>query len=192
MIIACDIDGVFANFEDAFRDLARSIFGDRPVADYKPSDWNWSDSGLTPEEISIAWERLKATDDFWLRLQSYHDVAPYLVKRAYNEAVLLFPTSRVPSAGLPITQQSSRWLANAFGIDFPTVFVTSNKGPLAAALKYDYFIDDRDKNVIDVKDASPSTKVYLLDKPYNQSVTRPDIIRVKTVNEFLRRALAGV
>jgi hypothetical protein len=60
------------------------------------------------------------------------------------------------------------------------------KGPLAAALKYDYFIDDRPKNCLDIQKAVPTCKVYLKNSSHNLSfdAEAAGLTRVRDFDEF--------
>jgi uncharacterized HAD superfamily protein len=72
-------------------------------------------------------------------------------------------------------------------LDSVTVLISSEKGLCARALNLDYYIDDKWENCVDVGMES-NTKVYLLDRPWNQS--EYNVIggfvdyRVNTVGEF--------
>ena len=84
---------------------------------------------------------------------------------------------------------------HVFGITFPTVIVSNEKGPLANALKYDYFVDDRPKNVYEVKSARPECKVFLADSSHNQDSETTlkcaslQIERIAGFNEFAKLVL---
>jgi hypothetical protein len=66
------------------------------------------------------------------------------------------------------------------------------KGPMALALKYDYFIDDRPKNCEDIKRALPDCKVFLRDSSHNRSWKEPiNIQRIAGFNEFAEIVLGG-
>jgi hypothetical protein len=66
------------------------------------------------------------------------------------------------------------------------------KGPMARALKYDFFIDDRPRNCEDIKKALPDCKVFLKDSSHNRSWLCIDgIQRIGGFNEFAEIVLGG-
>ena len=182
--IGLDVDDVLADFQGAFVTLARTMY-DKPAPDYKPTDWAWSTSGLSQEEISGVWEQIKRTRNFWENLRVVDGAGcNALLKLASHR--LFFITARVPTAGHHEEDQTAMFLRNNFNLDFPTVVVTADKGPIAAALQLDYYIDDRPVNCVQVYVAgSPRCKVFLKDASHNQGVCLPRIPRVKDLNEFV-------
>jgi hypothetical protein len=195
MRVGIDIDDCLANFTGRFAELARDKFG-RPPAGTKPSDWNWSNFGLSPDQIKDIWADIKSTYNFWMTLDREEGVADNLIRRLDCYHTVFFPTARDSTKGLSVTKQSARWLADNYGIWFPTVFVSSDKEALATALQYDYFIDDRPKNCVAVKLALPDCKVYLKNSSHNENWTGHSLLfepipRLPSVNEFCDLILGG-
>lgn len=184
--IAFDLDDVLCNFIKEFVRMSNAKMG-RPPLDIIPVDWEWSNCGWSKEEIADLWKDIANTENFWMTLEPMPGInwraLLYLEKR-HN---LVFPTARALSKGYPVGLQSADWLSKQFGLCYPAVFVSSSKGELAKVLKYDYFIDDRPKNVIDVKLAVPTCKVFLQDSGHNQAFQEKTygIVRVKHVNDFM-------
>ena len=188
--IGLDVDDVLADFQGAFVRLARTMY-DKPAPDYKPTDWAWSTSGLSQEEINGVWEQIKRTRNFWENLRRSEGAGcNTLLKLASHR--LFFITARVPTAGHHEEDQTAMFLRNNFNLDFPTVVVTADKGPIAAVLQLDYYIDDRPKNCLEVQRcteewlAGRPCKVFLKDASHNQGVFIDGIQRVKDLNEFVR------
>lgn len=190
VIVGCDLDDVLVAFMPAFIDMARKA-GFGPDDDRKPIDWDWSNMGWTREQQDTLWQQLADTKDFWVHaVKPMPQVDSDLVNLLYESTVMYFPTARARAVGGDVAIQSARWLRWNFGILYPTVIVSNEKGPLAAVLKYDYFLDDRPKNCFEVKRARPECQVFLCESSHNQDYeTRRecemlDIPRIAGFNEF--------
>lgn len=199
-IVGMDLDDVLADFIKTFMGIAQRRFGvDSTVL---PHTWDWdgvqyeNGTPLTKEQIDDVivktWDTVIATPNFWETLDVLPGVDRQLVNLLDYRTKLYFPTARaVTSGGIDVGRQSAIWLRKNFLIAFPTVFVSNEKGPLAAALKYDYFIDDRPVNCEAIKKANPSCKVFMQNASHNQDVSLPEIPRVYSVNEFAEIVLKG-
>lgn len=181
--IGIDVDDVLADFISKHRELCREMFG-KPETDVIPCDWAMSNYGLTAEQMVAVWQRIHDTEDFWLTLRKKDGVDPCDLAMLDIEHDLYFITSRALCIGDSLTHQTAYWLKKNLWVPLPTVIVTSNKGPIAAALGLDYFIDDRPKNCVEVKDAVPTCKVFLKDAGHNQEFEDERIERVESFNEF--------
>lgn len=94
--------------------------------------------------------------------------------------------------GVEAIRGTRDFLVNKLGLVNPNVVLTRWKGEFAAAIDATHVIDDKAGNVSFVqyhlKRISPSTKVYLLDRPYNrfdQTVLATKAIRIYSFTEFL-------
>jgi len=193
-VIGCDLDDVVADFIARFMEIAAKKYGIDPNT--RPTTWEWDGidfpKGFTKEQIvNSVWEDIKGTMDFWETLNVLPGVDRQLFNRLNQKAKVYFPTARAIVLGKDEGLQSALWLRKEFLIPFPTVFVSAEKGPLAAALKYDYFIDDRPVNCVTVKKARPECKVFLKDTNHNVGVVLPEIPRINSVNEFAALILKG-
>jgi uncharacterized HAD superfamily protein len=140
---------------------------------------------LTKEEVNKTWEAVKKTRNFWLNLGREKGVSAQTLRRMAKTNDLVFITARAQTKGYSVQQQSAAWLALEFGMKWPTVIEESYKGPLAAALHLDYFIDDRPENCWEIAQAVPTCLVYLKNLPHNADFKAPKrITRVKDFNEF--------
>ena len=193
-IVGCDLDDVLADFMTTFIDMARAKYGVPQDASLRPCDWSWSNMGWTKEQEAEMWQAVHDTTGFWENLAVLPGVEPSLVNLLAQRTKMYFPTARAQSLGDDVSIQSARWLLNKFQIPFPTVIVGNEKGPLAAALKYDYFIDDRDKNCLEVKVARPECVVCLSAAGHNAKFDAESmgIIRVSGFNEFAQMILSEV
>ena len=191
-VIGIDLDDVLAAFIPTFCRLANARFG-RPALGTQPADWEWSNMLPDKAEQELVWGDFDKIPNVWETLDVMPEVNPRLIWGLDQKHTVYFPTARRDSAPSSTAQQSAYWIKKHFGIEFPTVVVSYEKGPLAKALKYDYFIDDRPKNCIDIKAALPDCQVFLKDSSHNQTadLSAMDIPRIAGVNEFARIILEG-
>jgi len=178
--IGVDIDGVLGAFVPAARKICKRLFNGRPDDSLVQRSWSFETLGITPEEENIMWREIDTIPDWWLT----HDPMPEtsLLKPLCDKHRVIFITNRKDGLGLPVDKQSAEWLTRTFHIFHPAVLLSGEKGPLAAGLKLDYFIDDRPKNVEEVVEDYPQCKTFLLDTTYNQDFQFQ--ARVKSFNEF--------
>jgi 5'(3')-deoxyribonucleotidase len=194
-IVGCDLDDVLADFMAKFIDMSSERFGIPTDKILRPVDWTWSNNmGWTKEQESALWQQLHDTKNFWMSLDILPGVSPQLVQLLSWKTKMYFSTARPQSIGADVSIQSAAWINEKFRVNFPTVVVSNEKGPLAAALKYDYFIDDRDKNCLEVKAARPECKVCLAAATHNQKFDAEPhgIVRVSGFNEFAQMVLSEV
>lgn len=194
-VVGCDLDDVLANFIQKFMDIAHELHGVDPTI--RPSDWEWTGLGKTPEEtVTITedvWANIIADPFFWVKLDIEPGASRDLVRLLHKQTKMYFPTARaVTAGGVDVGLQSAQWLSNQFGLKFPTVIVGDQKGPLANALKYDFFIDDRPKNCTEVKQARPECEVFLKNASHNQGVVLPGISRIADFDSFAKIVLGGL
>lgn len=169
------MDGVLADFNSAFIAKIREVTGVQlpPVSSTYPDVWNYPAASLTPQQLEQVEQRIAASDSFWKSLGNQDADASramgYLADRAEDGHEVYFITSRKP--GKRVKQQTELWLHRK-GFQFPTVIRTPDamaKGLVASALGLDVFVDDAPDNANAVVTASPSTRTYLLSRPYNQA-----------------------
>jgi 5'(3')-deoxyribonucleotidase len=194
-VVGCDLDDVLADFISAFMKIADERYKSIRNDEYINHDWEWNGLGKTPEDtqtiIDGVWAEILNTENFWEELPIEAGVDPWLVSDLNHKAKVYFPTARAICRGRDVGEQSAYWLRKNFMLPFPTVFVSDQKGPLASALKYDYFIDDRPKNCVEVKKARPECKVFMKTAGHNTGVVLPDIPRIEGFNEFAAIVLRG-
>jgi len=184
MRIGIDIDDVLSDFISEYIRIANGMYG-VPELNAEPIDWEWSNFPLTKEQHTKIWDKIKNTRNFWLNLKRAKGVTSQNLRTMAKHHDLLFITARVPSKGYSVQQQSAAWLSLELGLKYPTVIEEASKGPLAAALHLDYFIDDRPKNCLEILEEVPTCLVYLKESSHNASYKAPKFItRVKDFNEF--------
>lgn len=185
-----DVDGVLANFVDAFNAKIIEVTG-RDLflpSDYNsnPPAWNWFDkdhAGYTDKEVGAAWKAVTDDPNFWFMLKPLPGLAALIEQRyELRKDHVYFVTAR---AGLPksITEQ---WLAFYGEFINPTVIMSKEKGLVSRALALDVFVEDNLPNAIDVAVESPATRIYLIDRHYNQGEVG-GVIRVNSVADMFER-----
>lgn len=189
-VIGVDVDGIVANFEAGYAPLLTQTTGiefPRLGEAGWPDTWFWERAaGVTKEQESVAWDQIKASNDFWFNLPAHAGAQAFLDELAHysiNHDVY-FITSRV---GKHVKYQTESWLAY-HGFEEATVLISSEKGLCCRALKVTHYIDDKNENCAQVVDQSPSTLCYMLAKPYNSIEAVPpsgNFGRIDTLQEFL-------
>ena len=193
LVYGFDVDGVLANFNNAFSELLISTTRENRLPagywadpDYPPV-WHWPQHfGYSGEQIDRAWEAVKATR-FWNTLEPMKGIQDIhylpLGSRVY------FITSRVGPTAL---RQTQLWLHSRLSFTFAdrheySVIISSNKAASALALGLDFYIDDYPHNVNTVVGLMPNCAVYLLDAPYNRRDVTIDrrVYRARSVAEAL-------
>lgn len=188
--IGLDVDDVLADFIGRYLELCREMYG-KPAPGVMPTDWNMLSLGLTPEQLEGVWRRIREEHNFWTNLKRVEGVNVNALDPLADHK-LYFITSRVPTIGNSVEYQTAQWLLFALAQEFPTVIVTDKKGPVAAALELDYFIDDRPKNCNEVKDHRPACNVFMKSTAHNAGQTYRGINRVRDVNEFVEEIKKAV
>ena len=188
MRIGIDLDDVLCDFISTYTQFADEMFG--VPKGIIPVDWDWSNYGLTKGQHRAIWDKIKNTRNFWMSLNRAKGVTSQNLRSLAKLHDLVFITARVATKGWSVQQQSAAWLSLELGLKYPTVIEESNKGPLAAALRLDYFIDDRPKNCLEILEAVPTCLVYLKESSHNASYKAPkSITRVRDFNDFAERIL---
>jgi len=173
MVYGFDVDGVLANFIDAYTDLfvkmtGKDLFPERP---FEPPCWNYPQHFGYGEDVcnyntGAVWKHIKSSDDFWERLAPYDWTSPLMteVRRlSYKGHDVYFVTDRT---GINAKRQTERWLGRFF--TDPTVIISADKGLVAKALKMHAYVDDRPENIEQVVQHAPNTAAYLFSRGYNR------------------------
>ena len=158
MKIGIDVDDVCANFQKKFVALLHEMYG-RPSLGTAPVDWQWSNCQVTPSELKAGWVKAAQIQNLWLDLEplpSFDDETTALLLAVVQLHDVFFVTNRFDTPGASPMKQTKAWFYYHAAIDSPNVLIAGDKGPMAAVLQLDAFIDDRPKNCIDVKVARPT------------------------------------
>src|SRR5262249_16100431 len=101
--IAIDSDGVLASFIKAFTERADHIWPGPFKPDYwlSHTTWNFPSELLSKSEVKQVWERIKATPNWWMKLDAHSDnvgaLAVFLFTHTHNDIYLV--TSRTETVG---------------------------------------------------------------------------------------------
>ena len=189
MRIGIDLDDVLVDFIGTFTNLASDMFGiDRTI---RPIDWEWSNYGLDKDQQAAVWKAVEGIYNFWEILGVEEGASLYSMRKLIEHGIEpVFITARKPTMGKSVQEQSAQWLHFHFGLQYPTVIVDNNKGPISAALKLAYFVDDRPKNCLEIQEAVPECNVFLKNSTHNASYSAPSTLeRVQNFNEFVNKVL---
>ncbi len=97
---------------------------------------------------------------------------------------MYYITTRAYCDGSPTEKHTASWLSAKFGLSYPTVIVSKNKGAVAAALELDAFIDDNYDNLVSVAMQRPNADLYYRLSPYSV-VGDFDFVDVTGFSEFV-------
>lgn len=199
-VVMFDVDGVLANFLEAFTRAAKQYDPNVPLLTYGQADpsngvyqqerWDFDPSLISPRIVDKVWTKIKHPDStFWLKL------APLANEDTFDwlsewRADVYYVTSR---PGAWAKTQTEAWL-KARGIYNPTVIISSLKGEVAKSIGANYSIEDKAGNAVMIKYWAPKCHSYILDWPYNRfphDIIGSQVRRVDTVEEFLSDVEAG-
>jgi hypothetical protein len=186
--IGFDMDGVLADFSNAFKEYEARLCGPAPAASGGRAGRERRESAGDPEKEEerqsgarqaqadadarresrrrddAVWEAIEATPNFWTTLRPLEEGA---VRRIHELMLrhrweVFFITQRPFTAGETVQRQTQRWLV-AQGFDLPSVLVLhASRGAAAAALRLDYHVDDRPQNCIDVSVDSEAKTILIV------------------------------
>lgn len=171
MKLGFDIDGVLADFVRSYNEAIKQETGILipDTSDSYPDVWFYERAaGVTPAQEQKIWKRITASKSFWAELHPYPEVPEIMSKLnelRWDGHDIYFITTR---RGEQAKYQTEKWLA-LLGMYAPSVILSSKKGLVAAGIGLDAMLDDRPENLIEVKNESPDTQVFILDRPYNRS-----------------------
>lgn len=191
--IACDVDGVIADFTSAYAAALTKHTGITfpTQSDTWPSEWFWERrEGVTPSQEKKVWqEEILTNGTFWSGLDELPGAREAIRKlnRLANAgtAEVCFITNR---PGKRSKHQTEIFLY-ALGMSYPTVLVAADKLPLLRAMNITFFIDDKPETVQEVSAAKLDLKLYLKDAPYNRQQSYPDNVkRIPSLLDALKDA----
>ena len=181
MIVGVDLDGILADFNEAYIKLLTKQSGIvfPPISDAYPDTWYYEKAiGVSEEDQKAVWEHIEWSEDFWLSLKPYWNACGFLVRLRWVKADTYFITNR---KGRTAKWQTERWLHKC-GFPEPTVLLASQKGMLCNALNITHYIDDKIENCEDVRNNSVG-HCYMLKRPWNKPVKRVPVLN--NLDEFL-------
>jgi hypothetical protein len=201
-----DIDGVLADFRNAFDALSRKQ-GEIPRADAGLEGWqpgsaiespprrpdpeDVATEPLTSADIGRIWKEIARTKNWWSAVEAYE---PSEIGRLYRLArahrwEVFFLTRRPESAGDTVQLQTQCWLESN-GFYLPSVLtVLGSRGELASALRLDIVVDDTLHNLVDVIGASTAKAMLLSRDPAQAAIEEHATSRGIGVVHSLREAI---
>lgn len=211
MKIAIDCDGVLASFDTAFAQVMNEVVGAIVVPEgYAPTVWDWPQTIVSDEVVDQCWDVIRATPDWWGGLKPLpgaEAVKLFLMNRDYRDGghEVYFVTSRCPSGGASVAEQTRLWLGDEVGwhgVLPGHVNAIAARSGTAKRLIYDgigitYSLDDRPENVeacVRHRQQAPAQRPMLLDQSWNRDAHHLDHLRVQSVAEYLdivRNAIKG-
>lgn len=177
--LAFDLDGVLADLDLAFRQVAAELFGERPAAapvaqpvSFDPAGFGRDDQardrgalnqaaaselpapslGLSPRQWEQVWRRIQDTDNFWEGLREIESGSVGTLAAVAKKLrwEVIFLTQRPSTAGETAQVQSQRWL-ETHGFALPSVFVVAgSRAKIASALQLDLVVDDHHEHCLDI------------------------------------------
>lgn len=180
--LGVDCDGVVCDFVQAFYRTANPMFG----TDFGGPQRTWDfEDEFSKEQVDAVWERIKRTRDFWQTLNPMPGVSGLRNLPKFVEPV--FITSRIPTLGHSVHDQTAHWLRQNFYITYPMVIVVDSpaeKVPLCKNLNISSFIDDKRSTIEQMHAAG--LRSYAKLAPYNSAKPFPEgVIPVETLDEYL-------
>ena len=194
MIIGVDVDGIIANFQRDYQELFVKLTGESRWPGgipYAPPRWDYathSDVGYTKEEDAKVWKYIEESPNFWANLPGYPDTQKS-IDRLWNLQKsghdVYFITNRSGKTAKAQTE-SFIYQYTPSMLPPPTVIVSAQKGLSCTAINASVYIDDKPSNCRDViKARGLATKVFILDRTWNQEEDSKYIARVGSVDEML-------
>jgi hypothetical protein len=160
--VGFDMDGVFADFAKAYREVEVKLFGDSTSIQASAAEQSnrpgvaqtngWQHRARRSRN-DAAWAVIRATRDFWVALDPIEEGA---VRRLHALMLdrrweIFFITQRPPTCGDTVQRQTQRWLREQ-GFEMPSVLpVSSCRVATLTALSLHYYVDDDAKNCVDFK-----------------------------------------
>ncbi len=176
------MDGVLADFGQAFHEVDVRLFGpgpglsaDQPEKEEEQQGVPEKDEGPSPLELrrrrDLIWKAIRSTPGFWSSLKPTEEGA---VRRIHELMLqhrweVFFITQRPKTEGDTVQRQTQQWLVEQ-GFDLPSVLVIGgSRGAAAGAMRLDYHVDDSAQNCLDVMTASSAKPILIV--PENDEAT---------------------
>jgi len=173
--VAFDMDGVLSDFSGAYHEIEARLFGGKtepsPPQDEDGGPVSTADAAISEgikrerRRRAAVWDVIRTTDNFWIGLRP---IEPHAVRRLKTLAIehrweVFFITQRPSTIGDTVQRQTQRWLCEQ-GFDLPSVLVLpGSRGPAAATLSLNYYVDDSATNCVDLTADSHARSILILD-----------------------------
>lgn len=195
MPLACDIDGVLADFSRGYSEEIQKLDRRAPIVNgYQQIEgWDWigwywprnPDRKYVAQLIDQAWDNLRRNSTFWKNLRVLDGAGFSLVRDVYKSVPVKFITSR---SGVDVEDQTRDWFHKRMvcDIDLHIVKGQETKADVCIANGVDAIIEDSPHFALNC--AEFDIKVYLIDYPYNDHVEHENIVRVRSLTDALKQA----
>lgn len=188
--LSLDLDGVLANFDKNFIDVAETIWPGKIPSNYVPADWDWTDV-VSASDWNTVWEKVKTIPDFWLRSPAYEQNIAELQDflKDFPETRLFFITARIRTGEVSARSQTEQWLGK-FGLwprgKLSTVLTSRPEGKIELMREANiaFSLDDK-KETVAACQMLINHEAYLFSQPWNQD---SDLPRVYSIKEYLEKA----
>ena len=188
-IVSFDIDGVLARFDKAFVGIINDLFDRNLPSDYQPDSWEYEEV-LSPAEMSLAFNKIKQTKNFWRSLDSYQENIDSLVRflhEEYKQFDVYYITSRMDTLGESAFGQTAEWLIDRDLLLYNTSLLVvrdpKEKNHILRGLNVKASLDDYLPTVIQANGIHDH-QAFLLNRSWNQN--KPyEIKAVDTVQEYI-------
>jgi uncharacterized HAD superfamily protein len=185
--LGVDVDGVIASFSGRFVQMANKRFG-TSYTELDQHDWDFQ-PWFSKAQVDAVWVDINATENFWQTLRPLEGTSR--LRWPIPNRELVFITSRTPTRGHSVHNQTCAWLREHFHITYPFVIVVDNPSEKLGLIKnlgIDNFIDDKLSTVLQLNEAG--IRSYLKLAPYNSAKPLPEgIIPVLDLNDYLEQEL---
>jgi hypothetical protein len=170
--IGIDVDGVLADFREAFHAAAEAC----GIRNVEKADDPAAAHSIGQRDVQRVWEFVAKTPNWWMTLAPYE---PEQIARLYSLTraagwEVFFVTNRPASAGDTVQFQTQWWIER-HGFYLPAVLtVPGSRGQIANGLRLDLIVDDLMMNCVDVVAASTAKALLVLrtrDKATGQHAT---------------------
>ncbi len=184
--LACDIDGVLAEYNTAFAAVLRAHGAELTlVAGKEPERWLWyRHYGATAEQIEKALAYTASHPEWWGALARHADFTYPVVDALMaicDEQEVTFTTMRPCGRN-----ETASWLDHYLNSGVHVV-LTPNKPLALIGLAPDVVIEDNHLTLEACVRALPETRLLLVDRPYNRVHTSDRVERCTSTLEALER-----
>lgn len=164
--LGLDIDGVFADFNAAFRKKLIDLTGVDKFQNQPATTWHYATEqfGYDREDVRRVWRHINDSPNFWLDINPRPGAIRFFTELRRREGMTFDYTFITSRRGFRAKRQTQHWLG-MHGIDHPTVILTADKFDVYDALKITHVIDDATWNVQAALDLG--LEAYLVEAPYN-------------------------
>lgn len=190
--VSFDIDGVFANFIQAFLDKLTErtglVYSWRDMVDYHPVKAGL----LNDEEYVWTWDNVMRKANFWSTIEPFDDIDfDYLDTLMETGQMVGYFVTRRAHLHTPHHIGDARYLTASWlkrqGIVNSTAVLAGyfDRLELLRLLDVDYHLEDYDVEFKRLR--AEGINAYLIDRPWNRQVQTE--YRVKTIEEFLQKTV---